>query len=222
MNSSGAAPVPPSLPSTTMKSGRMPVASMALQIARNSHSWPTQSLKPVGLLPESSRRVATNCSNSLGVEKAEWLAGEMQSLPIGTWRMRAISSLPFAAGRTPPRAGLGPGLGALAELDLDHLDLIVGRGGGEEPGIEGAVELAGAEIAGAQLPDDVAAIPLVIRAVTTLTRVMGKAAQLGTLVQCKDGVGAQGAKAHRRDVEHRGVVDFAVTADIEPEMVVRH
>ena len=36
VNSTGAAPVPPSAPSTVMKSGWMPVASMALQMARNS------------------------------------------------------------------------------------------------------------------------------------------------------------------------------------------
>lgn len=33
----GAAPVPPSLPSTTIKSGRMPVSSMALAMPMNSH-----------------------------------------------------------------------------------------------------------------------------------------------------------------------------------------
>ena len=53
MNSSGAAPVPPSSPSTTMKSGKMPVSSIALQIARNSHGWPMHSLKPTGLPPDS-------------------------------------------------------------------------------------------------------------------------------------------------------------------------
>ena len=35
-NSSGAAPVPPSAPSTTMKSGVMPVSRIALTIAMNS------------------------------------------------------------------------------------------------------------------------------------------------------------------------------------------
>ena len=49
MNSSGAAPVPPSAPSTTMKSGMMPVSRIALTIAMNSQGWPTQSLKPDGL-----------------------------------------------------------------------------------------------------------------------------------------------------------------------------
>ena len=37
INSKGAAPVPPSLPSMTKKSGVIPVSTMALQIAINSH-----------------------------------------------------------------------------------------------------------------------------------------------------------------------------------------
>jgi hypothetical protein len=66
-----------------------------------------------------------NCSISIGVENALWLAGETQSTPTGT--PRASGDL----GRD-----LGPGqhaavarLGALAELELDHLDLRVGVGG---------------------------------------------------------------------------------------------
>src|SRR5262249_9484898 len=51
-NSSGAAPVPPSDPSITMKSGRIPVSSMALQSAMNSQAWPMQSLKPTRLPPD--------------------------------------------------------------------------------------------------------------------------------------------------------------------------
>ena len=60
-----------------------------------------------------------NCIISIGVEKAEWRAGEMQSTPIGTPRASAISGDTFAAGSTPPWPGLAP----WTELDLDHLDL---------------------------------------------------------------------------------------------------
>ena len=63
-NSCGAAPVPPSEPSTMTKSGVMPVASMALQIDRNSVRAPTHSLKPTGLPPDSLRSVAMNAINS--------------------------------------------------------------------------------------------------------------------------------------------------------------
>ena len=79
MNSSGAAPVPPSLPSMTMKSGDTPVSSIALQMARNSHGWPMQSLKPVGLPCAGAACRAMKCIISIGVEKAQWRGGEMQS-----------------------------------------------------------------------------------------------------------------------------------------------
>ena len=88
----------------------MPVFSIALQMARNSHSLPTHSLKPVGLPPDSSRSLAMNSINSTGVEKAEWRAGEIQSWPMGTPRVAAISALTFAAGNTPPWPGLAPWL----------------------------------------------------------------------------------------------------------------
>ncbi len=96
MNSSGAAPVPPSVPSTTMKSGQMPVSSIALKIARNSHGWPMHSLKPTGLPPDSRRSSAMNSIISIGVEKAVWRAGEMQSCAVGTPRVAAISALTLA------------------------------------------------------------------------------------------------------------------------------
>ena len=98
------------------------------------------------------------------------------------------------------------GLGALAELQLDHLYLRVGRTGGELLGREGAVGVAGAEIAGTDLPDDVAAALAVIGAVAALAGVVREAAELGTAVQGADGVGAQRSEAHGRDVEDRGGV----------------
>ena len=48
-NSTGAAPVPPSPPSTAMKSGWRPVSTMALQIARNSRRFPDAELEADGL-----------------------------------------------------------------------------------------------------------------------------------------------------------------------------
>ena len=66
--SRGAAPVPPSAPSTTMKSGVTPSATIALQIASTSTRDPTHSLNPTGLPPASSRIRAMNSTSSLGVE----------------------------------------------------------------------------------------------------------------------------------------------------------
>ena len=65
----------------------MPVASIALQMAKNSQGWPRQNLKPVGLPPEASRSRAMNSSIWTGVEKALCVAGEMQSTPTGTPRV---------------------------------------------------------------------------------------------------------------------------------------
>src|SRR5437899_2290232 len=95
------------------------------------------------------------------------------------------------------------GLGALADLEFDHLDLVVGRDARELLGVERAVPVAAAEIAGADLPDDVAAVFAMIGADTALTGVMREAALPGAGVQRAHGVGAERAKTHRRDVEDR-------------------
>ena len=59
--------VPPSAPSTMMKSGVTPSASIALQVASTSTREPTHSLKPTGLPPANSRSRATNSTSSRGV-----------------------------------------------------------------------------------------------------------------------------------------------------------
>src|SRR5687768_537610 len=92
----------------------------------------------------------------------------------------------------------------LAELYLDHLDLIGGGLLRESAGIELAVGGPAAEIATAQFPDQVAAMFTVVAADAALARVMGEIAQFGALVERQDGVRAQRAEAHRRDVEDRG------------------
>jgi hypothetical protein len=159
VNSSGAAPVPPSPPSTTMKSGVMPVASMALQIANHSQGWPMQSLKPVGLPPESSRSRATNCSSSSGVPKALWRRARRSPRPPAR-RAPRRSRRHLGAGQHAAVAGLG----ALGELHLDQLDLRVGRQGGELVRVEAAGLVAAAEVARGDLPDQVAAVLAVVAA----------------------------------------------------------
>src|ERR1044072_7751283 len=85
----------------------MPLSSIALQIPKNSQGWPTHILKPAGLPPDNRRISAMNFIISSGVENARCVAGEMQSSPIGTPRILEISSDTFAAGSTPPSAGVG-------------------------------------------------------------------------------------------------------------------
>ena len=114
VNSTGAAPVPPSAPSTTMKSGVMSVSCMALTMANHSQGWPTQNLKPVGLPPDFSRRRAMKCIISTGVLKALWLEGLMQSTPTGTPRAAAISGVTLAPSSMPPWPGLAPWLSLIS------------------------------------------------------------------------------------------------------------
>ena len=75
-NSCGAAPVPPSAPSTMMKSGVMPVCSIALQIDRNSVREPMHNLNPTGLPSDRLRSVAMKCMSSSGVLNAVCAGGE--------------------------------------------------------------------------------------------------------------------------------------------------
>ena len=86
----------------------MPVSTIAFTMPNHSQGWPMASLKPVGLPPERVRSLSTNCSSSMGVEKAECFAGEMQSTPTGTRRASAISGVTLAPGSTPPWPGLAP------------------------------------------------------------------------------------------------------------------
>ena len=111
------------------------------------------------------------------------------------------------------------GLGALAQFELDHLDLIVRGRLREFVGAEAAVGIAAAEITGADLPDDVAAHLAVIPAEPALPRVMREAAALGAAIERTDRVGAQRAEAHGGDVEHGRRIGLGTVgaADHDPE-----
>ncbi len=104
-------------------------------------------------------------------------------------------------------------LGALADLDLDHLDLGLARLFGKALGVEAAIVVAAAEVARADLPNQIAAVLAVVAADAALARVVGEAVHLGALVQRQDGVGRQRAEAHGRDVEHAGVVGLGAGRD---------
>jgi len=54
-----------------------------LQTAKTSVRRPTQSLKPTGFAPESSRSFAMNASSPRGESKAECAGGEMQVSETG-------------------------------------------------------------------------------------------------------------------------------------------
>ena len=113
-------------------------------------------------------------------------------------------------------------LGALAQLDLDHLYLRVARIGDEAFFAETTIVVAAAEVARADLPDQVAAMHAVVLRDRAFTRVVREVAGLGAFVEREDRVGRQRPEAHRRNVEHAGFVRLrAVGADHDAEVVVR-
>ena len=118
------------------------------------------------------------------------------------------------------------GFGALAELELDHLDLRVQCVGGEALFAEAAVVVAATEVAGADFPDQVTAVHPVVLADRTFSGVVGKVAAFGAAVEGQHGVGAERTKAHRRDVEHAGAVGLGATgaarADGQAEIMRSH
>src|SRR5262249_13261438 len=80
---------------------------------------------------------------------------------------------------------------------------------GEPVGAERAVFIAAAEIAAADLPDQVAAEFAMIAADATLACFMSEAAELGSPVESANGVCAQRPEAHGRNVEERQGVGLA-------------
>src|SRR5690348_14512427 len=92
----------------------------------------------------------------------------------------------FRADFRPGQHAAMPGLRALRDLDLDHLHLRIARLQREFLGREFAVLGAAAEIAGADFPDQIAAVLAVIAADRALAGVMCKAAELCALVEGPD------------------------------------
>ena len=108
ISSMGAAPVPPSAPSTTIKSGTIFVSSMAFTMLINCQGCPIHNLKPTGFPSESSRSCWINCIISMGVLNAECWDGDTQSCSRLTPRIWAISSEILSLGKIPPWPGFAP------------------------------------------------------------------------------------------------------------------
>jgi hypothetical protein len=73
----------------------------------------------------------------------------------------------------------------LRKLDLDHLDLRLARLGGKPFGVEPSFRRAAAEIAAANLPDQIAAMLAVIAADRAFAGVVGEIAELGALLSAR-------------------------------------
>mmetsp|Transcript_3185 Transcript_3185/g.11340 ORF Transcript_3185/g.11340 Transcript_3185/m.11340 type:complete len:591 (+) Transcript_3185:387-2159(+) len=119
-------------------------------------------------------------------------------------------------------------LGALRELDLDHLDLRPRRVLCEELRIKLALPLEGrrlhvlaaSEVARADVPHDVGAEQVVL-ADAALTGIVVEAPLLGAEVERRDSAARERAVRHRGDVEQRGRVGLLAgrAADQHPRLV---
>ena len=103
-------------------------------------------------------------------------------------------------------------LRALADLDFDHLDLVVARIVGKPVRVERSVVLAASEIAAADFPDEVPAMRTVIARNAAFARVVVEIARRCALVQGHDRVGRQRSETHCRDVQQRRGVGFVTLA----------
>jgi hypothetical protein len=101
------------------------------------------------------------------------------------------------------------GLGALAELDLDHPDLCRGGLSGKPLRVEAAVRITATEITAAQFPDQVTAVLAVIRADAALPGVVGKATELRAAIEGADRVRAHRAEAERGNIQDRRGIRLA-------------
>ena len=95
-----------------------------------------------------------------------------------------------------------PGLGALGDLDLQRPHRRARDGVLQPAEVERAVLVAAAEIAGADLPDEFAALPVVGRQ-PALTGVVHRPGELDPFVERDDRPRRQRPEAHRRHVHHR-------------------
>src|ERR1700733_1210713 len=136
-----------------------------------------------------------------------WYAARLGDLG-GDFRRRQYAAM----------AGLGP----LRQFDFDHFHLIERGAFGKASRIKRSVFLAAAKITGSDFPDDVAAIFAVMGAERALPGVMSETAHFGALVEGHDGVGAERAEAHRRNIEERKRIGLTAlrSADFYAEILV--
>ena len=112
-----------------------------------------------------------------------------------------------------------PGLGALREFDLDHLDLGMGCLGSKAVRVELPVARSATKVSAADLPDQIAAMFAVMDRNRALTRVMRETTELGPPVQGLDRISGQRPEAHCGDIEDRRIVGLGPLAtDAHPKI----
>ena len=135
----------------------------------------------------------------------------------GTPRVLAISAVILAFGSTPPWPGLAPWLSLTSIIFTCGL----GRLAREGVRVERPSARAAAEIAGRDLPDDVAAVFAVIAADRALAGIVGETAQLGAPIERHDRVAADGAETRAGNIEQRCGIGLGAVraADGDAEVV---
>mmetsp|Transcript_13404 Transcript_13404/g.34050 ORF Transcript_13404/g.34050 Transcript_13404/m.34050 type:complete len:395 (+) Transcript_13404:468-1652(+) len=116
-----------------------------------------------------------------------------------------------------------PGLRALADLELDHFHARVHCAGGEAVRVEfrgGGVRVAAAEVAGADVPDDVAGRCEVEAGDAALAGVVVEVSRGGAGVECEDGVVGERAVGHGGDVEACGGVGVSAERSADEDALV--
>src|ERR1700678_807835 len=109
------------------------------------------------------------------------------------------------------------GFGTLAELQFDHFDLFALRADRKFLRVEGAVVVAAAEIAGADLPDKVAAVFAMIKAIAALAGIVREAALFGAGIERANSIRTQGAETHRRYIQGRGRIGLCAIRSADPD-----
>jgi hypothetical protein len=157
------------------------------------------------------------CIISIGVLNAPCDAGETQS--THGWHAARLGDLERHL--RPGQDAAVAGLGALRQLDLDHLDLRIARVGGEALLVERALGVAAAEVARADLPDQVAAVDAVVPADRPSPVSCAKLPRLAPALSARMALAGERAEAHRRDVEDARAVRLRARRPDQDAEVVR-
>ncbi len=89
----------------------------------------------------------------------------------------------------------------MAQFNLDRAGLVHGHDLGETIEVEVSLLVPTAEVGGADLPDEVAAVKMMLRE-AAFAGVVQAAGQLCASIECLDRRAAERAEAHARHVDH--------------------
>ena len=197
INSNGAAPVPPSAPSTVINR-RAPRFDHGFTDGQKFLALSDTEFEAHRFSVGSFTQNIQKSSNSIGVLKTLCPPGEITSLPSGTSRISEISLVTLAAGKIPPWPGLAP-----CEILSSIMTTFARRAflvnfSRSKPPVLGAAT----EVARADLPNDVRC-PFemeILRRESSFAGVLVKVAALSAAAERPHGIGAQRPVTHGRNI----------------------